>query len=218
MNFYIAGLGIKPPQVIEINEIKLFFSCEFDNFTNQEQLINKIESIATPIIVAINIEEEARDKFTLCAHLRKYKNLFVILITNSNSPGERVRLLSLGAIATINIPYLGEEILRIASALTIICNNLVVSDANFQLNLKDRSVHYQGNEVKLTPKAYELLVYFLENEGKVISRSEITSKVFTLSDDVRERNIDTIVKQLRKATDYGVIQTVRGIGYKYNLK
>lgn len=215
MNFYIAGLGIEPPQVEEINGIKLFFSCEFDNFTDECELLEKIDNITIPIIVAINIEEDTRDKFTLCAELRKHDNLFVIFITKSNNPDDRVRLLSLGAIATINSPYRGEEILRIASALTMVDNSVVVSDTNFQLNVKDRTVCYQGDDVKLTPKAYDLLVYFLENESKVISREEIMTEVFDSNDDVSERNIDTIVKQLRKATDYDVIQTVRGIGYTY---
>ena len=79
-----------------------------------------------------------------------------------------------------------------------------------------RVVTISGEEVQLTPKEYELLIYFIENKGIALSRDKILNSVWNYDYYGDLRTVDTHVKQLRAklgdASKY--ISTVRSVGYK----
>ena len=79
------------------------------------------------------------------------------------------------------------------------------------------SVKIDGNEVELSFKEYELLVYFIENKGIALSREKILNNVWNYDYFGDARTIDTHVKKLRaKMGDKGdYIKTVWGMGYKF---
>lgn len=83
------------------------------------------------------------------------------------------------------------------------------------INQDQKLCTINGEEVSLTKKEYELLVFFLENPNKVHSREDLTS---LWSDTMGERSIDVMISRLRKKLgDYGkCIATRAGFGYIFN--
>ena len=79
-----------------------------------------------------------------------------------------------------------------------------------------RVVTVMGEEIQLTPKEYELLIYFIENKGIALSRDKILNSVWNYDYSGDLRTVDTHVKQLRaKLGDMSkYISTVRSVGYK----
>ena len=77
-----------------------------------------------------------------------------------------------------------------------------------------------NKELKLTPKEYELLCYFVQNKGIALSRETLLSKIWGYDFYGDDRTIDTHIKMLRgnlgKYRD--LIVTVRSMGYKYEEK
>lgn len=89
-----------------------------------------------------------------------------------------------------------------------------------KINELARVVTIAGEEVQLTPKEYELLIYFIENKGVALSRDKILNSVWNYDYYGDLRTVDTHVKQLRaKLKDASrYISTVRSIGYKLETK
>ena len=91
---------------------------------------------------------------------------------------------------------------------------------DFELDLKAHILKIDNEEVKLTPKEYELLVYFVQNEHIALSREQLLSKIWGYDFYGDDRTIDTHIKMLRnnlgKYRDW--IVTVRGMGYRFEIK
>ena len=88
---------------------------------------------------------------------------------------------------------------------------------DFCLDFKGHLLKIEGKEVKLTPKEYELLIYFIQNEHIALSREQLLNQVWGYDFYGDDRTIDTHIKMLRnnlgKYRDW--IVTVRGMGYKF---
>ena len=88
---------------------------------------------------------------------------------------------------------------------------------NIELHLKTHRVYRNGNQVKLSPKEYELLLYFMTNPKLVFSREQLLDKVWGLESDIEIRTVDVHIRRLRKAINIEnsreIIRTVRSTGY-----
>ena len=96
-----------------------------------------------------------------------------------------------------------------------------VADACSPSNVecKDSTAHYQ-----LGPTEYRLLKFFMESPGRVFSRGQLLDGVWGTDSDIELRTVDVHIRRLRKAlqrdeADYsGLIQTVRGTGYRFSSR
>lgn len=75
-----------------------------------------------------------------------------------------------------------------------------------------------GEEVILAPKEYELLIYLIKNHKIALSRDKMLTEVWGYDFPGSDRTIDTHIKNLRKKLGEECIKTVRGIGYKFEIK
>src|SRR4029079_12068185 len=77
-------------------------------------------------------------------------------------------------------------------------------------------VRYRGEEVRLTPKEFELFRYLVERRGRVVTRERLVSEVWGYDADVETRSIDAHIRRLRlklgPARDH--IETIVGLGYR----
>jgi DNA-binding response OmpR family regulator len=112
-------------------------------------------------------------------------------------------------IARINV--LNKRRIDISSGGTIL------SIADLEMNLDEKTVKRGGKNIELTAKEFFLLEYFLRNKGKVISRADIAEKVWDINFDTGTNVIDVYVNFLRKKIDKDfavkIIHTVIGMGY-----
>ena len=160
----------------------------------------------TPSVLLLDIMLPEEDGMQVLAKLRsnpEYAGLPVIMLTAKGSEYDKVIGLDSGADDYVAKPFGTMELISRIKAL-------------LRRNTSKHIVRVNGNEVQLTFKEFELLCYLLENIGTVLSREKIITKVWGYDFDGESRTVDVHIRTLRmKLGDCGgMIETVRGIGYK----
>jgi DNA-binding response OmpR family regulator len=148
----------------------------------------------------------------------------VIIISAKNSIHDRITGLNLGADDYLAKPFhLSELSARIAAIIRrrkfTGHNKIVFNEISIDTVSKEVQVH--GTSVELTKKEYQLLLYFIVNKGKVISKNAITQHLW--GDDMNANDnadiIYTHIKNLRKKLQEGgsgdYLKAVYGMGYKF---
>jgi two-component system copper resistance phosphate regulon response regulator CusR len=89
--------------------------------------------------------------------------------------------------------------------------------ADLELNLDTKSVTRDGKRIDLTTREYALLEYLMLNKGRIISRVDISERVWGLNFDTSTNVIDVYISYLRKKIDKGfsskLLHTIVGMGY-----
>jgi DNA-binding response OmpR family regulator len=145
----------------------------------------------------------------------------VILLTAKNDVKDKVAGLDLGANDYVTKPFEIEEVLaRIRACLRLTTgsgNSSLHRFGELELNESTREVSRAGRQVDLTPREFDLLLYFLRNPLQVLSREQVLNAVWGYDYYGDTNVIDVYIRYLRKKVDAGesttYIQTVRGIGY-----
>ena len=145
----------------------------------------------------------------------------VILLTAKNDVKDKVAGLDLGANDYVTKPFEIEEVLaRIRACLRLTTgsgNSSLHRFGELELNENTREVSRAGRQVELTPREFDLLLYFLRNPLQVLSREQVLNAVWGYDYYGDTNVIDVYIRYLRKKVDAGeavtYIQTVRGIGY-----
>lgn len=151
----------------------------------------------------------------------------VIIISARNELDDKLTGLQLGADDYLTKPFhLPELSARIAAIIRRknLQGNPVIKFEEIEVDVPAKIVTIQNKEITLTRKEYDMLLYFLVNKNRVLSKDAIASHLWGADADMAE-NLDFIythVKNLRKkllqfgAGDY--IHSVYGMGYKFSLK
>ena len=84
----------------------------------------------------------------------------------------------------------------------------------YDIDLEKRRVFYQNEEIVLTTKEYDLLVYFITNKGLAISREQVLNKVWDENYFGSDRVVDDTLRRLRKKLPNLNIHTIYGYGYR----
>ena len=81
------------------------------------------------------------------------------------------------------------------------------------LDPASREVRYEGQEVELSPREFDLLHELMLNAGKVLTRAQLESKLYPWGEEVESNALEVHVHHLRRKTRSEIIKTVRGVGY-----
>lgn len=149
----------------------------------------------------------------------------IIMLTAKNDLIDKVLGLESGANDYITKPFEPRELVaRIRSQERFIKNisqNLeqqneqVIEVAQIRIDKNTRIVTFKGEEVALTKMEFDLLVLLAEKPGRAYSRDEILNKVWGFENFPTTRTVDTHVLQLRNKFSDELIETVRGVGYRF---
>ena len=93
--------------------------------------------------------------------------------------------------------------------------------SNISIDSKSYEVIYEGNEVKMPPKEFELLYFLAKNKNKVFTREQLLCEVWGYDYPGDSRTVDVHVKRLRSKIKGGAdwnLETVWGVGYKFEVK
>ncbi len=90
-----------------------------------------------------------------------------------------------------------------------------VSWRGVELQSESREVRLEGALLRLTAKEYEVLELFMLNPGRVFSRDEVLERIWGAGFDAASNLVDVYVKNLRAKVASGVVETVRGLGYRF---
>jgi DNA-binding response OmpR family regulator len=166
--------------------------------------------------------------FSVLEYLKNtMKNEAVLIISARNSLNDKLKGLDIGADDYITKPFhlaeLKARVVAVYRRKIFSTNNKLVFN-EISINLPGRTVKVNDTTVNLTRKEYDMLLYFIANEGKVISKNAIAEHLWGDEMDMHD-NFDFIythIKNLRKklldanANDY--LKSIYGIGYKFNAE
>lgn len=165
------------------------------------------------------------DGLTLLAQLKQLKERddAVIILTARGDVDDRIGGLEAGADDYLPKPFSLTELLARMHAIIRRKHKLEKNEVDvhgFVLDIKNHELRFGGNRINLTHKEFEIFNYLVLNKNRVISRINLTERVWG---DILEVNsdsnfVDVHVKNLRKklaaCTDIGWFETVRSIGYR----
>lgn len=146
----------------------------------------------------------------------------VLLLTALSSTDDKVLGLEVGADDYLTKPYEFKELLARVKALSRRGkeNNSVISMLTFsgiEMNLLAKELFRNGKKIELTPKEFALMEYFIRNQGRPISKSEIAEKVWDINFENNSNVVEVYVNYLRNKMDKPfekkLIHTVFGQGY-----
>lgn len=152
----------------------------------------------------------------------KNKNIPTIILSARNEEYDKLLGFDLGIDDYLTKPFSPKELLARIKAILKRCNNLEDSFTyrTLKVDFKGHVVYIDEKEIKLTPKEYDLLVYFINNKNIALSRESLLSKIWGYDFFGDDRTIDTHIKMLRNNLGKyrNLIITVRGMGYKFEIK
>ena len=172
-------------------------------------------------LVILDVMMPKMDGWEVCREIRAQSKVPIIMLTARSDERDELLGFELGVDEYISKPFSPkilvarvEAILRRTSALG---SDDILSAGAIEVNRSAHDVHIDGQPVDLSYKEFELLCYFMENQGIALSREKILNSVWNYDYFGDARTIDTHVKKLRsKMGSHGdYIKTIWGMGYKF---
>ncbi|MCC8103728.1 MAG: response regulator transcription factor [Clostridiales bacterium] len=175
-------------------------------------------------LVILDVMMPKMDGWQVCREIRAYSTVPIIMLTAKSDERDELLGFELGVDEYISKPFSPkilvarvEAILRRTSGFSA---DDVLRAGAIEINKAAHEVTIDGKIVELSFKEFELLTYFVENQGIALSRKKILNSVWNYDYFGDARTIDTHVKKLRsKLGDKGdYIRTIWGMGYKFEVE
>ena len=173
-------------------------------------------------LVILDVMMPKMDGWEVCRTLRRYSQVPIIMLTARSAERDELLGFELGVDEYISKPFSPkilvariEAILRRGNAGT----GEILEAAGIRVDKDAHEASVDGQPVDLSNKEFELLIYFMENQGMALSREKILNNVWNYDYFGDARTIDTHVKKLRsKLGEKGeFIKTIWGMGYKFEV-
>lgn len=173
-------------------------------------------------LVILDIMMPKMDGFSALREMKKIKDTPVIMLSAMKEEVDKLNGFDLGVDDYLTKPFSPKELIARVKAILKRSDKIKESYSfgDLYIDYKGRKVTIDNKEIELTPKEYELLVYFIENKGIALSRDGLLSSVWGYDYFGDDRTVDTHVKMLRQSLGKyrDLIKTVRGVGYKYDTE
>jgi len=186
-----------------------------------EEALNKFYENKDIALIILDVMMPKMDGWEVCREIRKDSKVPIIMLTARGDERDELLGFDLGVDEYISKPFSPKILVARVNAILRRTNKLTDDDRLEAGGIVvDRSAHtasVDGKPMDLSFKEFELLTYFLENQGIALSREKILNNVWNYDYFGDARTIDTHVKKLRsKMGDKGdYIKTIWGMGYKF---
>lgn len=173
-------------------------------------------------LIILDVMMPVMDGYETLKTIRRYSRVPVIMLTARTDEEDELRGFGLEADEYIGKPFSPKILVARVEAILRRFNDAAGETIEAGGIIMDKSAHTvtaDGKPVELSVKEYDLLQYFIENQGKALSRESILTSVWNYDYFGDARTIDTHVKKLRaKLGDKGdYIRTIWGMGYKFEI-
>ncbi len=168
-------------------------------------------------LIILDIILPGIDGLEVCRGLRLKKTAArILMLTQKTALADRVAGLDGGADDYLAKPFEVDELLARARALLRreAGGSPLLQSGSITLDTVNRRVIREGREIMLRPREYAILHYLMSQGGNTVTRSMIEGHVWNIDSKETTHLLDVYMSNLRKKLGEGVIETVRGVGYR----
>lgn len=195
-----------------------------------EEALKKVET-EQPELIVLDVMLPKKDGIEVCKTIRSDKNLVpILMLTAKDDEFDRVLGLELGADDYMTKPFSPREV--VARVKAILRRSQFVNEiekehvddediiiGSIRIRPEFFEVYKEDELLELTPKEFELLLYLIERQGRVITREHMLNSVWNYEFAGDSRIVDVHISHLRDKLEENpkqpkLIKTVRGLGYK----
>ena len=175
-------------------------------------------------LVILDVMMPKMDGWQVCREIRAYSKVPIIMLTAKSDERDELLGFELGVDEYISKPFSPKILVARVEAILRRTSGLAADDVlragGIEINKAAHEVTIDGRAIDLSYKEFELLTYFMENQGIALSREKILNSVWNYDYFGDARTIDTHVKKLRsKLGDKGdYIKTIWGMGYNFEVE
>lgn len=172
-------------------------------------------------LIVLDIMLPGMDGFAVCSKIREASNTPIIIVSAKDGKEDKLNGLVLGADDYIEKPYDIDILLaKIKGIFKRRYSDSDIVDGNIRLDKNGRHVYLDGNEIVMTMKEFDLLLYMMENKGKVMTKEELFHKIWGFDSESEPQTLTVHIKWLREKLEKEPkkperILTVWGIGYRF---
>ena len=180
-------------------------------------------------LVILDVMMTGMDGFETLEEIRKESSLPILMFTSKNDSASKVRGLRTGADDYLTNPFDMDELIARIVSLIRRYTRFNQQDGTPQqldfdglkIDLENRSITTINGTFELPPKEFDLLLFCVKNQGKILTKQRIYEEVWGEEYFYDDSNIMAIISRLRKKLEENpgspkYIQTIKGIGYRFN--
>ena len=188
-----------------------------------EEALNLFMQAKDISLIVMDVMMPKMDGYEVCEEIRKISQVPIILLTAKSEEKDELKGFSLGVDEYITKPFSPRILVARVNAILRRTSqeeeNTIRSAGGIVMDTSAHSVTVDGELIDLSYKEFELLSYFMENQGVALSREKILNSVWNYDYFGDARTIDTHVKKLRaKLGAKGeYIKTIWALGYKFEV-
>lgn len=162
------------------------------------------------------------DGFAVCTKIREKANTPIIIVSAKEGKEDKLNGLLLGADDYIEKPYDIDILLaKVKGIFKRRYSTGEIVEGNIRLDKVGRHLYLEEQELPVTAKELDLMIYLMENKGKVLSKEELFHKIWGFDSDSEPQTLTVHIKWLREKLEKNPkkpehIQTVWGIGYRFD--
>ena len=188
-----------------------------------EEAVDKFFEVKDIALIILDVMMPKMDGWQVCREIRQYSKVPIIMLTAKSDEKDELQGFDLGVDEYITKPFSPKIIVARVEAILRRSNVLAADDTmeagGIELNKAAHEVLIDGKSVELSYKEFELLAYFMSNQGVALSRERILNNVWNYDYFGDARTIDTHVKKLRSklGAKGEYIKTIWGMGYKFEV-
>lgn len=189
---------------------------------NGEEALSVLDMEEVDLII-LDVMMPVMDGWLTLKTIRKTSQVPVMMLTARTDEEDTVFGFELGADDYVAKPFRARELVARVKALLHRSGKMAAADkiqiGALSIDSLAMRVEVGGEEVVLSPKEYEMLIYFINNKDQALTRDQILNRIWGYDFLGDDRTVDTVVKRLRKKLgEVGEhIATVRGIGYRFEV-
>lgn len=181
-----------------------------------------------PKLVLLDLMLPGMDGYDICKEIRKDSSISyipVIMITAKGEELDKILGLELGADDYVSKPFSVRELLaRVKAVLRRTSTQVIESSYKFgeiSIDFQKHEVLKSSKKIDLTLKEFELLEILIKNKGRVMTRDFLLDKIWGYEYVGETRTVDVHIRHLRQKIEEDdkspkFIETIRGIGYRFN--
>ena len=188
-----------------------------------QEAVDKFYEQKDIALIILDVMMPKMDGWEVVREIRKISKVPIIMLTARSEERDELLGFELGVDDYISKPFSPKTLVARVEAILRRTNTITPEDilkaGAIEINKAAHEVKIDGKNVDLSYKEFELLTYFIENQGIALSREKILNSVWNYDYFGDARTIDTHVKKLRsKMGEHGdYIKTIWGMGYKLEV-